>query len=383
MTPKRRQRLTTLAVLLLLAVAFFSSSLFVPHRSLGNDEVIPPDEEGKIAGIVASSVRLADLYRKPNDIHRRDVHTKAHGCVKARFTVPALDPVYRQGLLAHPGEYKAWIRFSSGDSRIQSDGVKDARGMAIKVMGVPGEKLLPDEASADTQDFVMINNRVFFIRDIDEYAEFATRLSHGDRYGYFFSGGFGRPWQWHLRELWLAMKTLKRPPASPLDAEYDSLSAYKLGPMQNVKFGARPCAGAGRGHDAQGPDALRVALTADLATGTGCFDFVIQLQRPDKDMPVEDTTVLWSEKDSPFVKVARIDIPSQTFDTAEQDQFCEGLSFTPWHALPEHRPIGIMNRLRKAVYLAVSRYRRAKNGVPFREPAGYCLDLTRQRCPAE
>ena len=39
-----------------------------------------------------------------------------------------------------------------------------------------------------------------------------------------------------------------------------------------------------------------------------------------------------------------------------------------------------MNRLRKAVYLAVSRYRRAKNGVPRHEPFGYCLDLTGKTC---
>jgi hypothetical protein len=374
------------AVVVLLFVAalatFFLSSLLVSHPSIGNDEVIPPDEDGKIAGIVSSSIRLSELYRPPNEYHRRDVHTKAHGCVKARFVVPNLDAKYRQGLFAHAGEYKAWIRFSSGDSRIQSDGVKDARGMAVKVMGVPGEKLLPDEKDADTQDFVMINNRVFFIRDVDDYAEFATRLSHGDRYGFFFSGGVLTPWHWHLRELWLAMQTLKKPPVSPLAAEYDSLSAYKLGQMQTIKFGTRPCDPGRPSHAGSGPNALRAALKADLTSGSACFDFVVQLQRADRNMPVEDTTVLWSEADSPFAKVARVEIPSQEFDTPEQDQFCEGLSFTPWHALPEHRPLGIMNRLRKAVYVAVSRYRRAKNGVPFQEPFGYCLDLTGKTCPA-
>ena len=51
-------------------------------------------------------------------------------------------------------------------------------------MGVPGEKLLPDEKDADTQDFVMINSRVFFIRDIPFAARagFYTDPEHKIRY---------------------------------------------------------------------------------------------------------------------------------------------------------------------------------------------------------
>jgi hypothetical protein len=381
MSPTARKRLLTGAAAVAALAAFFLCSLFRPVPNVGNEEVVPPDEEAKIADIVSSSVRLADYYRQPNAIHRRDVHAKAHGCVKATFVVEALDPKYRHGLFAAPGAYKAWVRFSSGDTRIQADSVKDARGMAVKVMGVPGEKLLPDEKDEGTQDFVMINSRVFFIRTVDEYTEFARRLSHGDRYGYFFGEGFLRPWTWRLRELRLGMNTLKKPPASPLRAEYTSLSAFTLGAAQNMKFGAFPCEGKPRsGPPGTGPDALREALKTDLAAGPACFDFKVQLQRPDRYMPVEDATVEWKETDAPFVNVARIEIPKQEFDTEAQNQFCEALSFTPWHALPEHRPIGVMNRLRKAVYLGVSRYRRAQNHVPLAEPRGYCLDLTGKSC---
>ena len=95
----------------------------------------------------------------------------------------------------------------------------------------------------------------------------------------------------------------------------------------------------------------------------------MQLQIPGKNMPVEDPTVLWSEQDSPFLPVARITIPKQVFDTPEQDRFCEDLSFTPWHALPEHEPVGGLNRLRKAVYLEISRYRHARNGSAARRAA--------------
>jgi len=83
-------------------------------------------------------------------------------------------------------------------------------------------------------------------------------------------------------------------------------------------------------------------------------------------MPVEDTTVEWSESDSPFVPVARIEIKKQTF--VENQKTCENLSFNPWHALPEHRPVGVMNRVRKPLYLEVARYRRSMNGAPLCEP---------------
>jgi hypothetical protein len=88
---------------------------------------------------------------------------------------------------------------------------------------------------------------------------------------------------------------------------------------------------------------------------------MVQPQVAGKNMPVEDATVEWSEKDSPFIPVARIEIDRQQFDTAERNRFCENLSYNPWHALPEHRPVGVMNRIRKVLYQAISRYRRCKN----------------------
>jgi hypothetical protein len=103
-----------------------------------------------------------------------------------------------------------------------------------------------------------------------------------------------------------------------------------------------------------------------LASGTACFDFMVQLQVPGKNMPVEDTTVEWSENDSPFIPVARIEILKQQFEA--NNQLGENVSFNPWHSLPEHKPIGVMNRIRKAVYLGVSRYRRDMNGVALCEP---------------
>lgn len=333
-----------------------------------------PGYPPKVAAANAAAQGAGTPPSAPSQPYRRDVHSKTHGCIKATFTVlDNLDSKFRYGLFANSGPHQAWIRFSSGNEYPQPDSTKDARGMAIKVMGVPGRKLLQEDGlpPAGTQDFALMNATQFFIRDIDEYNEFTKYLGSGfgarAKYGYFLGGFTPDVRKWHLREMMLAEKTLKAAPDSLLNTQFYSVSAFKLGSQENVKYSARPCKeSAAEEVDRSDPNFLRKEMVKRLAAGNTCFDFLVQLQVPGKNMPVEDTTVEWSTSDSPFIPVARLDIASQPFEG--NNDFCEGLSFNPWHSLPEHRPIGVMNRVRKAVYLEVSRYRRQANGVPLCEP---------------
>ena len=107
-----------------------------------------------------------------------------------------------------------------------------------------------------------------------------------------------------------------------------------------------------------------------------CFAIQVQLQDAEKYMPLEDTSIEWREEDSPFVTVAHLKIEPQDFDTPEQNLFCDNLSFTPWHSIEEHRPLGGINRLRRAVYEAVSVYRHERNGAPRQEPTADTHPLT-------
>jgi hypothetical protein len=80
-------------------------------------------------------------------------------------------------------------------------------------------------------------------------------------------------------------------------------------------------------------------------------------------MPVEDVSVVWDEADSRPIPVATLTIGMQDVDSPEGRAFteeCEGMDFSPWNALAEHRPMGGINRLRQAVYLA-SQEKRAAN----------------------
>src|SRR5688572_19001948 len=105
---------------------------------------------------------------------RRDAHTKAHGLLKAEFTViDGLPDHARVGLFSRPATYQAWVRYSSAFSSIASDREVDVRGMAIKVMGVDGEKMLEGGRHEKTQDFLLINHSVFFSPSVKDYVEFS------------------------------------------------------------------------------------------------------------------------------------------------------------------------------------------------------------------
>jgi hypothetical protein len=97
------------------------------------------------------------------------------------------------------------------------------------------------------------------------------------------------------------------------------------------------------------------------------MEFLIQPRTSNK-MLIEDSMTEWKESEAPFYRIATIHIPQQNFDTAKQNEFCENLSFTPWHALPEHRPLGAINRLRKVIYEDISRVRHEMNAAPRQEP---------------
>jgi hypothetical protein len=299
---------------------------------------------------------------------RRDAHPKAHGCVRAEFhVVDALPAALSKGMFIPGKTYQAWIRFSNGSGDpTHPDIQRDARGMAIKVLGVPGARLLEDEMDAATQDFIMINHPVFFATDPTRYLSFMDD-ANSDR----FYRKLLIPFDLGVKGTIIALKTRSSRIANPLQTRYWSMVPYQLGSgegRQAVKYSARGCS-AMIDPVPKNPahDYLRDALRRTLQSGDACMEFLVQ-PRTSSRMDVEDSRMEWKEAQAPFYKVATIRVPSQTFDTPEQNTFCENLSFTPWHALPEHKPLGVTNRLRKVIYDHISRVRHEMNGVTRQEP---------------
>ncbi len=348
-----------------------STAVSVPSRPPDPDidvalgEQRHPDEQ-VLAEAIAAAVEGAVRRRYANGPVLRDAHPKAHGCLRADFRVAdTLPPALGQGIFEPGARYPAWVRFSNGSADANRPDIKgDARGMAIKLSGLPGASLLGEVDGAwqgASQDFILISHPVFFVNDPLRYLRAISLASSG--------GPFNTlriPFSLGLRGAWIAWKTSRKVIANPLQARYWSTVPYALGSglgRQAVKYSARPCPGVlDPLPRSPGPDFLRDALRTSLQGKGACMEFLVQV-RTSSVMSVEDAMTEWSERDAPFQRVATLHFAQQDFDTPAQNEACERLSFNPWHALAEHRPLGLVNRLRRVIYERIRQVRGAPQGT--------------------
>lgn len=328
----------------------------IPTLALAADgEVIPPNEAAATEATVQMIRQMVQTEFTASRHAKRDAHHKQHGCVRAEFEVlPRLPADYAVAVFAQPRTYPAWIRYSNGSGASQDDHDGDGRGMAIKVMDVAGDKLLDDEPTS--QDFLMINHPVFFVRNAADYVEFQRAAMNGNPLPFFLN-----PFR-IFHELLIGNAIRSHKVTNPLATPYWSMTPSKIGARQ-MKFSVSPCAGSVFTSPSDSRDFLRDNLANHLGTKDACFDFSIQLRTRDS-QPIEDPTIEWKESEAPYRHVARVRIPAQRPDVGE---FCETLSLNPWHGSPELRPLGGIQRVRKRVYQEVSALRHQLNAQPLND----------------
>jgi hypothetical protein len=234
----------------------------VPDAFLG--ERLYPDEEAlaqRLAQVIDETVRR----QYQTGTARRDAHPKAHGCVRAEFRVAKdLDPRFAKGVLVPGKVYQAWVRFSNGNpdaNKPDTDGME--RGMSIKLMGVPGTKILDAEREATTQDFVMMSHPVFFLKDAGGAVPFFEELGSDstlDKLKVPFTLGFG--------QLYTLLKINSLKISNPLQTRYWTPTPYQLGvgpDRMAIKYSARPCStSVDPMPDNPGPNFLRQAMHKTL-----------------------------------------------------------------------------------------------------------------------
>ncbi|MBD2234988.1 catalase family protein [Phormidium tenue] len=349
----------------------------IPTNELELGQEYPPASEKQT---IAAIIKLSqDLLNKTADPVQRQQHPKSHGCVKAEFIVEDAPEHLKVGMFTKPCTYPAWVRFSNGSSNIQPDAKGDVRGMALKLVGVPGEKLLDGERDATTQDFILINHPVLFLEDAQDTLAISKALLAVKN----MPVAFLKPLPFllmyapsHRKQVGILKAIRQKSVTNLLQIQYWSTTPYKLG-AHAIKFAAVPRGLQPTGDSQPAPTSdifLREAMVKQLSHQDVFFDFMVQVQTDAAHMPIEDATVEWSEADSPFIKVATIRISSQQFDTKARNEFDENLSFNPWHALPDHRPLGGVNRVRKEVYQAISRLRHQLNQENRQEPTDKDFD---------
>jgi hypothetical protein len=329
-----------------------------------------PGEEASCDSIIETFATYMRRAYRPGE-YERGGNTKTHGVLRAEFIVRDDVPErMRHGVFAKPHTYQAWVRFSGPGPDMPND-IDDVGfvSCAIKLMGVPGRKLMDDEKG--TQDFISVCTPTFVTPDINANAMLQVHVLRGTPVFYFFTTGFSHFLDFIMQGLWNETQT------SPLEARYWSCTPYLLGKGQAMMYSVRPKSD--RHSWIPGlpfwtsPTYLREQMARTLSEHDVELDFMVQVQTDAHLMPIEDAGVRWPERLSPFVPVATLRIPRQKFDTPEQFAFARNLVYTPWHCIPEHRPLGNQNRARKRMYWELRKLRQTMNDVRHIEPAGHQL----------
>ena len=331
------------------------------------EEKLMPDEEVYLDSIVSSfRTQMRDLW-KPDGFERGG-NTKTHGIVRGEFIVhDNLPAELRHGVYAQPHTYRAWVRFSGPGPYITPD-IDDVGFMSIsiKLMGVPGPKLMDEEKF--TLDMFGVSPPTFVTPDTKANAQLQIESVKNASIFYFLN--FHRP---HLLDLIMQSLWIKTQ-SSPFEAPYFSCVPYLLGEGQAMQYSVWPKSKR-RTRIPRLPlrppdDYLRNAMVAALTAGDVELDIRLQRQTDSHLMPIENNAVLWPEKLSPRVSVATLRLPRQQFDSPAQMEFAKRLSYNPWHTIAEHRPLGNQSRARRRMYLELSKLRHSMNDVPHYEPTG-------------
>ncbi|MEA3211386.1 MAG: hypothetical protein QOE70_4443 [Chthoniobacter sp.] len=326
-----------------------------------------PDEAAFLESIIESFTKQMHGLWKPGG-YERGGNTKTQGILRGEFIVhDNLPPEFRHGIYAQPQTFRAWVRFSGPGPYITPD-IDDVGFMSIsiKLMGVPGPKLMEEEKF--TLDMFGVSTPTFVTPDIKANAHLQLWSVKNAQLYHFFN--FQQP---HILDsimqgLWIKTQS------SPLEAPYFSCVPYLLGEGQAMQYSVWPKTKK-RTPIPRLPfrppdDYLRSAMAAALAEGDVELDIRLQRQTDPHRMPIENNAVLWPENLSPRVSVATLRLPKQKFDSPAQLEFAKKLSYNPWHTIAEHRPLGNQSRARHRMYLELSKLRHTMNKVPHFEPTG-------------
>jgi hypothetical protein len=326
-----------------------------------------PNEEACFDSIVSSfNTQMRGLW-KPGGFERGG-NTKTHGIVRAEFIVhDNLPPEFRYGIYSEPRTFRAWVRFAGPGPYVTPD-IDDVGFMSIsiKLMGVPGPKLLDDEKF--TMDMMGVSTPTFVTPDVNANAQLQLESVKNAQILYFLNFHRSHVLDLIMQSLWTKTQT------SPFEAPYFCCVPYLHGEGRAIQFSVWPKSNA-RTKIPRLPfrppdDYLRNAMVAALDQGDVELDIRMQLQTDPFLMPIEHNAVLWPERLSPRVSVATLRIPKQTFDSPAQIAFARQLRFNPWHCIAEHRPLGNQSRARYRVYQSLATLRQTMNAVPHYEPNG-------------
>ena len=343
-------------------------------------EVIDEDESRLTEEIVET---MAASSRCAFERHRhaiRDAHAKSSGLLKGELTIHTdLPEELRQGLFAQPRTFEVVARLSSAPSDIHSDAIPAARGFALKIIGVDGERLASGIGGSN-QDFLMVNFPALAFGTIPKYKRMLTLLeanSHAPDTFQRLVAGTAHGAKQLLESLGgtpgATLDGLARDNHHPLGETYHTQAAIRFG-AYIAKLSLQPASDnirrlTNQPVDNTGYASMRDAISAHFAEQGAEYTLCAQLCVDPARMPVEDAAIAWPEELSPQRAIATLRFaPQATANPARQVYGDDVLSFNPWNGLAAHRPLGGIMRIRRAAYERSTAFRHAMNAQPRVEP---------------
>lgn len=349
-----------------------------PVRYSPSIETAVTGEDETNREMVATLRGISETTYKDSGHALRSVHAKSHGILRAELEVAdGLPTELAQGLFAKVGRYPVVMRFSATPGDILDDSISVPRGLAVKIVGVAGDRL-PGSENDTTQDFLLVNGPVFgaptakkflgvlkLLAKTTDKAEGLKKVlsaalrgletvveATGGESGTLKSLG-GHPETHILGETFYSQAPIRygdyiaKVAVAPVSPELMALTNAPL----NVN---------GK------PDGLRDAVRNFFQTKAGVWELRAQLCTDLEAMPVEDPSRLWPEDQSPYVMVGRITAqPQDAWTDANIKAVDDCMSFSPWHSITAHQPLGSVMRVRKAAYEMSADFRRKRNGCPM------------------
>lgn len=324
--------------------------------SVAWSERVAADEGPRFEGF-AGEMRALQHRNAKNGVFARTLHVKSHvGAVGKLVVGSDVDARFRAGVFAEAlREWPVYARFSNGASRKQGDKTPDVRGLAVKLVGVPGKKIIAGLEDKLTQDFLLIPTAAIPFRTPDEFLAFvrasSTATSPLSLISKVFSTfGFGR-----------GLQVVRRLGQTPKVTSMVSTRFYTAAPIRMgdtaAKLALFPIPGGARGtlpaSPSEGKHGLREDLVHALASTSVEYSVRAQPFVDEASTPIEDASVVWPEANNPYVEIGRLLFPKQDVTSArgkEIEDLVEKLSFDPWHALDAHRPLGAIMRARAVAY---------------------------------
>lgn len=319
-------------------------------------ETVAPGEHYLFAAIAREINAMQDAAAQESGAPvDRAFHPKRHGVMRAEFRVAGdLPAELKVGAFKEQITYAAWVRLSNGKPGGAGDRAVDVRGLAMKLLQVPGNPLTPPGTS---MDFLAINVPEQPARDIHQFMALVRAAANPWTLPVKLAAAVG------VREAtrmiaWTARR-LSRQVTSLATENYWSGAPISFG-RHAVKFHFKAKDATPAAVDVNDPDYLQHDLAARLKKRSVEWDLMAQLYVDPGQTPIEDASVEWMESASPPVKIGTLTIrPRDLESAAAKAEAAEGnkLLFHPWNVPQEHRPLGSLMRARRVVYPASGKHR--------------------------